>query len=49
VWFESTHVKLASDKPWLHDHYLDETEVETRMSQVIDKFKLLDLFKLDWN
>jgi acyl carrier protein len=28
---------------------MDETEVQTRISQVIHNFKLLDLHKLDWN
>ena len=32
-----------------HETFLDETEVQTRMSQVIHKFRLLDLHKLDWN
>ena len=31
------------------ESFLDETEVQTRMSQVIYKFKMLDLHKLDWN
>jgi len=28
--------------------FLDETEVQTRMSQVLYQFKLFDLHKLDW-
>ena len=28
--------------------FLDETEVQTRMSKVIFNYKLLDLHKLDW-
>ena len=42
-------MKLRSEKPWQHDSYLDETEVETRMNQVLYKYKLVDLFKLDWD
>ena len=30
------------------EQFLDETEVQTRMSQVIYRFKLLDLRSLDW-
>lgn len=48
-WYLPTHIKFAKDKPWLDDEYLEETEVETRMSQVIHKFALIDLFKLDWS
>ena len=28
--------------------FLDETEVQTRMSQVIHQFRTVDLHKLDW-
>ena len=31
-----------------HENFLDETEVQTRMSQVIFNFKIVDLHKLDW-
>jgi hypothetical protein len=40
---------MPKDKPWQNDEYMDETEVQTRISQVIHNFKLLDLYKLDWN
>ena len=30
------------------DNYLDETEVQTRMSKVLHGFKLFDLHTLDW-
>ena len=31
------------------EDFLDETEVQTRMSQVLHNFKLFDLHKLDWS
>ena len=31
------------------EQFLDETEVQTRMSQIIHNFKLLNLHTLDWN
>ena len=48
-WFESASRKLPRDNVLEDETFLDETEVQTRMSQVIHKFKLLDLHKLDWN
>ncbi len=49
-WFDSTTQKLPNENRILeHEQYLDETEVQTRMSQVIHRFRLLDLHKLDWN
>jgi acyl carrier protein len=35
--------------PHALDDYLDDTEVQTRMSQVIYNFHLVDLNKLDWD
>lgn len=32
-----------------NEEYLCETEVQTRISQVLHKFKLLDLHSLDWD
>jgi len=31
------------------DDYLDETEVQTRMSQVLHSFAIFDLHKLNWD
>ena len=31
------------------DQYLDETEVQTRMSKILHAFRLFDLHSLDWN
>ena len=48
-WFDSVSQKLPRENRLLADEtFLDETEVQTRMSQVIHKFKLLDLHSLDW-
>ena len=47
-WFEPTTRKLPRENLLEDESFLDETEVQTRMSQVIHKFKLLDLHKLDW-
>ena len=49
-WFDSLSQKLPNENRILeHEKYVDETEVQTRMSQVIHKFRILDLHKLDWN
>ena len=41
--------KMPRDKPLAVDDYLCETEVHTRMSQVIYNFRLLDLATLNWH
>lgn len=47
-WSDSIKVKMPKDQLAL-DEYLDDSEVQTRMSQVIYNFHLLDLAKLDWD
>ena len=48
-WFDPHGQKLPKENRTLADEsFLDETEVQTRMSQVIHNFKLLDLHTLDW-
>ncbi len=41
--------KMPRDKPLAVDDYLCETEVHTRMSQIIYNFRLLDLETLNWH
>ena len=48
-WFDSTAIKIPRDVTKGVEEYLDETEVQTRMSQVLYNFKLFDLHTLDWN
>ena len=47
-WFDSTVVKIPRDQTKA-DTYLDETEVQTRMSQILYNFKIFDLHTLDWD
>ena len=47
-WFDSTAIKIPKDMTE-NDDYLDETEVQTRISKVIHAFKLWDLNTLDWD
>ena len=48
-WWDSVTQKLPKENRLLADEtFLDETEVQTRMSQVIHQFRTLDLHKLDW-
>ena len=39
---------IPRENPKNADDFLDETEVITRMMQVLHKFHLYDLEKLDW-
>ena len=48
-WFESASRKMPKENLLADESFLDETEVQTRMSQVVHRFKLLDLHKLDWS
>ena len=47
-WYESTSQKLPRENLLAKEDYLDETEVQTRMSQILHNFRLIDLHKLDW-
>ena len=47
-WFDSLAVKIPRDQTKV-DTYLDESEVQTRMSQVLYQFKIFDLYALDWD
>eukprot|EP00806_Schmidingerella_arcuata_P006919 Macronucleus_7316.p1 GENE.Macronucleus_7316~~Macronucleus_7316.p1 ORF type:complete len:138 (+),score=46.73 Macronucleus_7316:1-414(+) len=48
-WFQPASVKMPKESLLEGESFLDETEVQTRMSQIIHRFKLLDLHKLDWS
>ena len=48
-WFDASSKKMPENRILKHEEFLDETEVQTRMSQVIHRFKLLDLHQLDWS
>ena len=40
---------MPRKNPLAVDEYLDETEVQTRMSQILFGFKLFDLNTIDWD
>ena len=42
-------MKIPRDVTKGIDEYLDDTEVQTRMSQVLYNFKLFDLHTLNWD
>ena len=50
-WFDSHANKMPKEKGKENvlDSCLDDTEVQTRMSHVIHKFRFLDLNTLDWS
>ena len=48
-WFETSAQKMPNRGILAQEDFLDETEVQTRMSQVLHNFKLFDLHKLDWS
>ena len=48
-WFDSMARKLPRENPLAVDEYLDESEVHTRISYVLNQFKIFDLHTLNWN
>jgi acyl carrier protein len=40
---------MPRENPLAVDEYLDETEVQTRISFVLHNFRIFDLHKLDWD
>ena len=48
-WFDSTAIKIPREDKTRADVYLDETEVQTRMSKILYAYKLFDLHSLNWD
>ena len=48
-WFDTVARKMPRENPLAVDEYLDESEVETRMSYVLHQFRIFDLHKLNWD
>ena len=50
-WFEPLNQRIPREKGknLVADEYLDESEVQTRISFVLHKFRTFDLHTLDWS
>ena len=49
-YFKSAAVKMTKENDIMAgENFLDETEVQTRMSQVLHNYRLFNLHSLDWD